>query len=305
MDRDSCWAREPETLTISSVVSVPVSIFSFSNRTVTPRRESSRREVRHSFVLRAKRATDFTKMRSILPFRQSRIIRLVEHKPYNGIQYSQILRDLQYKGGDHCHLDPDLDLGRRRERIDGWFPAFGQRNAAAAYLKNIGVAQGDIFLFFGNFHFVEYQNGTYRYLRDRSDFYRGKDLQVIWGYLQVGEIISVPEEQRKVWWHPHSSNGRADNSTNVIFKAAERLSLDKSKPGAGVLRFDKKRVLTLKGATKATWARNEVYDETHIYGKRSNCAKNPDSGLYYAGIWQELGLKESDACTEWARNILL
>ena len=53
---------------------------------------------------------------------------------YNGIQYSQILRDLQYKGGDHCHLDPDLDLGRRRERIDGWFPAFGQRNAAAAYL---------------------------------------------------------------------------------------------------------------------------------------------------------------------------
>ena len=60
---------------------------------------------------------------------------------YNGIQYSQILRDLRYKGGDHCHLDPDLDLGRRRERIDGWFPAFGQRNAAAAYLKNIGVAQ--------------------------------------------------------------------------------------------------------------------------------------------------------------------
>lgn len=224
---------------------------------------------------------------------------------YNGIQYSQILRDLRYKGGDHCHLDPDLDLGRRRERIDGWFPAFGQRNAAAAYLKNIGVAQGDIFLFFGNFHFVEYQNGTYRYLRDRSDFYRGKDLQVIWGYLQVGKIISAPEEQRKVWWHPHSSSGRADNSTNVIFKAAERLSLDKSKPGAGVLRFDKKRVLTLKGATKATWARNEVYDETHIYGKRSNCAKNPDRGLYYAGIWQELGLKESDACTEWARNILL
>lgn len=136
---------------------------------------------------------------------------------YNGIQYSQILRDLQYKGGDHCHLDPDLDLGRRRERIDGWFPAFGQRNAAAAYLKNIGVAQGDIFLFFGNFHFVEYQNGTYRYLRDRSDFYRGKDLQVIWGYLQVGEIISVPEEQRKVWWHPHSS------SMTIAFSANEEI----------------------------------------------------------------------------------
>ena len=36
---DSSWAREAETLTISSEVSVPVSIFSFSNLTVTPSAE--------------------------------------------------------------------------------------------------------------------------------------------------------------------------------------------------------------------------------------------------------------------------
>ena len=121
----------------------------------------------------------------------------------------------------------------------------------------------------------------------------------------MGEILSAPEKQKEAWWHPHSTDERTSDTANVIFKASERLSLDITKPGAGLLPFDKKRVLTLEGATKATWARNEVYDETHIYGKRSNCAKNPDSGLYYAGIWQELGLKESDACTEWARNILL
>ena len=97
--------------------------------------------------------------------------------------YSQILHDLRYKGGDHCHVDPDLDSERRVKNIDGWFPAFGQRNAAATYLKNIGVAQGDIFLFFGNFHFVRYKDGAYRYMRDCGDFYRGKDIQVIWGYL--------------------------------------------------------------------------------------------------------------------------
>jgi len=223
---------------------------------------------------------------------------------YNGVRYSQILHDLRYKGGDHCHVDPDLDSERRVKNIDGWFPAFGQRNAAATYLKNIGVAQGDIFLFFGNFHFVRYKDGAYRYMRDCGDFYRGKDIQVIWGYLQVGEIISEPEKQKKIWWHPHSSADRIGNATNVIFKASERLSLDESKPGAGVLRFDKKRVLTLEGATKATWTMNEVYDENHIYGKRKNNARNPDRGLYYAGIWQELGLKKSDACTEWARDIL-
>ena len=69
---------------------------------------------------------------------------------YNGIPYSKILHDLRYKGGNHCHVDPDLDLSRRAKEIDGWFPAFGQRDAAASYLKNLGVAPGDIFLFFGN-----------------------------------------------------------------------------------------------------------------------------------------------------------
>jgi len=128
---------------------------------------------------------------------------------------------------------------------------------------------------------------------------------VIWGYLQVGEILSAPEKQKEAWWHPHSTDERTSGTANVIFKASERLSLDITKPGAGLLPFDKKRVLTLEGATKATWAMNEVYDTQHIYGKRKNGAKDPIKGLYYAGIWQELGLMESDACTEWAKSILL
>ena len=71
--------------------------------------------------------------------------------------------------------------------------------------------------------------------------------------------------------------------------------------------FDKKRVLTLEGANKATWKMNEAYDLDHIdvVKKRQNLAKNPLTGIYYAGIWQELGLKESDLCTEWAKSIIL
>ena len=88
---------------------------------------------------------------------------------------------------------------------------------------------------------------------------------MIWGYLQVGEILSAPEKQKEAWWHPHSTDERTSGTANVIFKASERLSLDITKPGAGLLPFDKKRVLTLEGATKATWAMNEVYDTQHIY----------------------------------------
>ena len=83
------------------------------------------------------------------------------------------------------------------------------------------------------------------------------------------------------------------------------MSVDDSKPGAGLLSFDKKRVLTLEGSTKATWKMNEVYDSEHICCTRQNLAKEPEKGIYYAGIWQELGLVESERCTEWAKSIIL
>jgi len=226
---------------------------------------------------------------------------------YAGDSYSKILKDLKYKGQvQKCHLDPDLDQERRKTKIEEWFPAFGQIDAAASYLKNIGVKVGDVFLFFGNFHRVEIKNGTYKYMRGTGDFYKDRDLQVIWGYLQVGEIISESEEQQKIWWHPHSRKERVCNSTNVIFKASEKLSFDKTRSGAGLLCFDEKRVLTLKGSNKATWKMNVVYDSEHIYctTRRKNGAKDTKKGLYYAGIWQELGLYESAACIEWAKNIM-
>jgi hypothetical protein len=50
---------------------------------------------------------------------------------------------------------------------------------------------------------------------------------------------------------------------------------------------------------------NAVYDTGHILCNRRNSAKNPDEGLYYAGIWQELGLAESEECTAWAKSIVL
>lgn len=224
---------------------------------------------------------------------------------YDGVEYIDILKDLNYKGGSCCHVDPDLDQARRKAKIDGWFPAFGQADASASYLKNIGIEVGDIFLFFGNFHCVEMHQGKYRYMRRTGDFYKDRDIQVIWGYLQVGEIVTDSCKQKEIWWHPHSSELHRNKKTNVIFRAADKLSFDDSKPGAGLLSFEKKRVLTLEGSTKATWKMNEVYDSEHICCTRQNLAKEPEKGIYYAGIWQELGLVESERCTEWAKSIIL
>lgn len=223
---------------------------------------------------------------------------------YSGTSYSKILSDLKYKGGEHCHVDPDLDETRRIEKIPNWIPAFGQIDSSASYLKNIGISEGDLFLFFGNFHKVKLKDGSYTYCRRTGDFYSDKDLQVIWGYLQVGKIIDSQEEQKTLWWHPHSSPSRTSNGTNLIFTSSDKLSFDANKPGAGLLKFDEKRVLTAKGCNKATWKNNSVYDVSHVLSNRKNMAKDPNNGIYYAGIWQELGLQESEECTQWAKSII-
>lgn len=224
---------------------------------------------------------------------------------YQGVPYQKILSDLKYKGGWNCHLDPDLDQERRITKIDEWIPAFGQIDASASYLKNIGIAEGDLFLFFGNFHCVNCDDGMFRYVRKTGNFYKDKDLQVIWGYLQIGRIIDTPVDQEKLWWHPHSIKSRTSNKTNLIITSSERLSFAPEMPGAGLLKFDKKRVLTAENANKATWTKNDVYDINQILAKRKNMAKDPETGIYYAGIWQELGLVESENCEAWAQSIVL
>lgn len=218
--------------------------------------------------------------------------------------YWKILTDLNYKGERNCHVDPDLSMDRRKNPIEGWRPIFGQRNSSSVYLtNNVGVKEGDLFLFFGNFHRVKFSGEKYQYIKKTGDFYSDRDLQVIWGYLQVGEIIKDPEKQTKYAWHPHSFKYRIDDNTNIMFVARERLSFNKDMPGAGVLKYREDRVLTAKNCNKATWIKRSIYDTHSIIGNRRNSSKIVD-GIYYAGIWQELGLCETSECEEWAMSIV-
>ena len=226
---------------------------------------------------------------------------------YCGQAYSKILKDLGYKGSlncPHCHVDPDLTIGRRTTQTEGWRPIFGQVNSSAAYLiDTVGIKPGDLFLFFGNYHRVECINGAYRFVKKTGNFYNDNDLQVIWGYMQVGEIITLPEEQRKYPWHPHSADTYISKHYNTMFVASDKLSFNENIPGAGTLRFREDRVLTAPGCRKATWIKRPVYDIDSIVGHRKNSSPNA-IGLYYAGIWQELGLKETSSCEDWAKSII-
>ena len=222
--------------------------------------------------------------------------------------YAKILQDLNYKENPqrpNCHVDPVLTIDRRKVEIEGWRPIFGQTSSSASYLmNNVKIEKGDLFLFFGNYHKVRYSNGKYQYIKHTGDFYSDNDLQVIWGYLQVGHIVENPKEQQKYGWHPHSAKDYIRDKSNVMFIASEKLSFNKDMSGAGVLKFREDRVLTAKYCNKATWVKHSVYDVDSIVGNRKNSSKISD-GIYYAGIWQELGLKKSLACEEWAKSIVL
>ena len=227
---------------------------------------------------------------------------------YCGESYAKILKDLNYKENPkrpNCHLDPDLTIDRRKNKIDGWCPIFGQVNSSAIYLlNNVKVEEGDLFLFFGNYHKVRYVDGQYQYIKKTGNFYSDNDLQLVWGYLQVGKIIKDPEEQRKYCWHPHAGDWyTAPKRANVMFVASDKLSFNENMPGAGVLKFREDRVLTAPNCNKATWIKRSVYDADSVIGNRKNSSKIAD-GIYYAGIWQELGLKKTPECEEWAKSIV-
>ena len=145
---------------------------------------------------------------------------------YNGLPYSRILQQLAPKKTfEHCHIDPDIRDDCRAKRIEGWKPGFGQSGSAQGVLANANVELGDLFLFFGWFRKVELYNGCYRYIRtSRGGFYDHSDMHVIYGYMQIGEILTAKDRISEYPWHPHASDSRISNGTNAIYIPTEHLS---------------------------------------------------------------------------------
>lgn len=159
------------------------------------------------------------------------------------------------------HLDPDLDKAAL-PRSKGWRPAFGQAQAAQGHLANQEVGVGDVFLFFGWYRRVHQVAG--RWTRERS----APNLHVIFGWLQVGEVIEVrPGTEagllaRYPWLadHPHLHVPPDELwGRNVVYLATEKLNLPDVRcdglPGGGTFRtFHRKRVLTDSHAdNRSTW----------------------------------------------------
>ena len=111
--------------------------------------------------------------------------------------------------------------------------------------------------------------------------------------------------KREYPWHPHS---RFSDKNNVLYIPADKLIIngeDQGVKGYGVLNYDKKRVLTKEGRSKGNWIKRVFYMPENVAGNRKNSSKSEDA-LYYAGIWQEIVLKDTtEELIDWVKELIL
>lgn len=167
---------------------------------------------------------------------------------FDGHSISEIINQLYDNNHqfpyNKAHLDPDLDRKRLLNREENWRPVFGQTGNAQGHLRNQHVGVGDLFLFFGWFRrTTKYDNARLNYVPPKKG---GNDLHVIFGWLQVGNIIDVDQGKIADWlqYHPHIVNKNKGNyrNNNTIYIASDNLTLREnnlSMPGAGTFPFFK------------------------------------------------------------------
>ena len=103
-------------------------------------------------------------------------------------------------------------------------------------------------------------------------------------------------------WHPHSSYDHNRVKPNAIYVPTEKLSICPEQKGYGTLSYRPDRILTMENKTRGIWKELSFLMPEKVYGSRKNSSK--DGGLYYAGIWQELVVYESEGLIDWVKSII-
>lgn len=224
----------------------------------------------------------------------------------NGKSYAAILQQLNPKSDVpvNCHLDPDIRCNIRKTKPSGeWLPAFGQISAAQTHLENKGVSVGDLFLFFGWFKKTEYEAENLRFSKNAPD------IQAIYGYFQIGEIVKGVDASRFPW-HPHSNERYiykkdGEISNNTIYLPTKTLMIDGEDfglPGYGTLSYAEKRVLTADGMSRSKWKLNAAFENVALSYHSAGSIK--DGYFQSAPKGQEFVFDEDKAVTNWVKSLL-
>jgi hypothetical protein len=225
---------------------------------------------------------------------------------YNGETYKDIIEQLGGKNGNGtCHLDPDIRQGIY-DTPKEFKPAFGQNGIPQMTLKKQGVGVGDLFLFFGLFKQIERGvDGKLRYVP------KAPDLHIIYGYMQIGAVLTDNTEIQAYSWHPHA--GIVGNN-NCLYIPSKTLSWN-NEEGYGVFSYDKRLVLTKEGMSCSRWILPDFFRTANngkpikITGSADNpWHTDPIHGAYLQIAHkpsQEFVIEERPDVEEWAKKIVL
>ena len=152
---------------------------------------------------------------------------------------SEIFTELGHANSSlNHHVDPDI-YQLAGNTLMG---AFGQAGAATSHLDNLGVSEGDIFIFFGTFCLSNDLHGRLKYEKMHP-------FHAIFGYLVVDRRVTINEieKDKELFWlkkHPHYVNreyGDYKKATNAIYIGKD----------FGYLRFSENLRLTKPGDRKS------------------------------------------------------
>lgn len=226
----------------------------------------------------------------------------IDNEPYLDIFKS--LGYKEYSEDSTCHLDPDL-YPKITKRSKEWRGVFGQVGSAQSHLENYDIKPGDLFLFFGWFKRTEYDSNGHLKLSKKDS-----DKHVIFGYLQIGEILRLCEqsilfeENIPEWikYHPHTSSELRKYSNNTVYLARESLSWDSNLPGSGTFTYSDKLVLTKEGCTRTIWNLPDFMKEIDIsYHSPKNWTEN---GFKSVSRGQEFVISEDERVEQWAKEVI-
>lgn len=222
---------------------------------------------------------------------------------YDGISYEQIWADLgkkHYQKDSACHLDPDI-RPVRQDRLKKWTAAFGQHGAAETHLRNQNIEIGDIFLFFGWFRDVDIVVKGSPHLRYKRN---SPQLQVIYGYLQIGSIIRGESICRDFSWHPHADASFQKSDNNTLYVPSRELHLPgipAGIPGYGTFRFAQDIVLTKPGMSRSCWTLQQWMKTSPI---THHSPKSVHSDYFQSAvIGQEFVIGETPELMAWVTEI--
>lgn len=196
-----------------------------------------------------------------------------------------------------CHLDPDIRK-LTYKRHNEWVGLFGQSGAAQSHLNNRGVKEGDIFLFFGWFKSTKNELKDIEFNRSCTGFH------AIYGYLQVGEIITVNQLTSKAWmnYHPHVKRGRQATDNDVVYIARESLSFNKDLQGSGTFKFSPELKLTKDGMSRYKWDLKDFMRDVNI---SYHSKKSWKEGYFQSATkGQEFVIDANKKVVNWVKDLI-